>query len=134
MEGLTRLEIAVLIAVARLPEPNHALVIHEDIQMICARPVSLAGVYGALGRLARQRLVATTWSTPLPYQGGKRKRHFSSSPGGMMWLETEFTEWHRLWWLLPRDVTRAWPAPLMAALRHRPKTRYDDPGVRGNSR
>lgn len=128
VQGLTRLETAVLIAVARLPHPNHALVIHEDIEMICARPVSVAGVYAALKRLARQHLVAPMWSRPLPYQGGKRKRHFSLSRDGMIWLETEFTEWRRLWWLLPRDITRAWDVPVTSGLQGRaPRPRHPPP-------
>lgn len=104
MDGLTRLELAILIAVARLGHDAYGLALHDDVEMITARPVAQSAVYATLARLRRQHLLSATKSAALAIPGGKAKRIFALTHSGRITLEVEFEQMTRLWWLLPRAL------------------------------
>lgn len=104
MDGLTRLELATLIAVVRLGHDAYGSALHDDVEMITARPVAQSAVYATLARLQRQHLLSATKSPVLAIPGGKAKRIFAVTQSGRTTLEMEFEQMTRLWWLLPRAM------------------------------
>lgn len=104
MDGLTRLELATLIAVARLGHEAYGSAVHDDVEMITARPVAQSAVYATLARLRQQNLLSATKSAVLAIPGGKAKRIFALTHSGRITLDVEFEQVTRLWWLLPRAM------------------------------
>ena len=102
MSGLTRIEIAALIAVVRLEPHAYGVAIHEDLEGFLGRPVSLGATYSALKRLTRRALLRTTVSAPLAVQGGRAKRLYATTSSGRTFLRHEQVEATRLWQALPR--------------------------------
>jgi PadR family transcriptional regulator, regulatory protein PadR len=129
MEGLTAIETAVLISVARLSQGEHGVAIFEDVAMICGKKLTQAAVYAALGRLRRRQLVHRHRQPAQPMPGGKRKQLYTLTEDGLAMLEWEFRQWHRLWWTVPPGVTRGWLLRPDRSL-HETRTRLTRPARR----
>ena len=86
--GLGKLELAVLMAVARLGDEAYGLGIRHDVSVRRKHDYSVGAIYTTLGQLERKGLV-TSWTTePLPVRGGRSRRQYGvSAPGQRVLLE-----------------------------------------------
>ena len=100
-DGLTRIEIAALIAVLRLDGDAYGVSIHDDIEQVRGQALSMAATYAALTRLARQRLIRSRQSAPVAVQGGRSRRLYAITSLGLTVLEHERAADARLWQALP---------------------------------
>ncbi|MGH7604537.1 MAG: PadR family transcriptional regulator [Gemmatimonadaceae bacterium] len=79
---LGTLELATLLAVARLKNDAYGLAIRRDLESRTGRDYSVGAVYTTLQRLADKGLVTSRQSDPLPVRGGRSRRHFSLTGAG----------------------------------------------------
>ncbi len=79
---LGTLELAVLLAVARLGDDAYGLAVRRDLAARTARDYSVGAVYTTLQRLEDKGFVASRASAPLPVRGGRSRRHFSLTGAG----------------------------------------------------
>jgi PadR family transcriptional regulator, regulatory protein PadR len=80
--SLGRLELTVLIAVARLGDEAHGLAVRSELAKRTKRDYSVGAVYTTLQRLEIKGLIASHASEPLPVRGGRSRRQFSLTTGG----------------------------------------------------
>jgi PadR family transcriptional regulator, regulatory protein PadR len=92
-----QVETLALVAVARLGDDAYGVTIHDDIERIAGRAVSMAGVYSALDRLDARGLVRTFLSEPRPERGGRSRRHYALTALGRNHLERERALAARIW-------------------------------------
>ena len=76
------LELATLLAVARLRENAYGLAIRTDLAERTGRDYSVGAVYTTLQRLEDKGLLTSHHSDPLPVRGGRSRRHFSLTGAG----------------------------------------------------
>jgi PadR family transcriptional regulator, regulatory protein PadR len=76
------LELAVLLAVARIGEEAYGLAIRRDLAARTGRDYSVGAIYTTLQRLEEKGLVASRMTEPLPVRGGRPRREFRlTGPG-----------------------------------------------------
>lgn len=76
------LELAALLAVARLGEDAYGLAVRADLTDRTGREYSVGAVYTTLQRLEDKGLLRSRASEPLPVRGGRSRRHFSVTAAG----------------------------------------------------
>ena len=76
------LELAVLLAVARLGDDAYGLAIRRDLAARTGRDHSVGAIYTTLGRLETKGLVASRTTEPLPVRGGRSRREFRPTAAG----------------------------------------------------
>ncbi len=76
------LELAALLAVARLGEDAYGLAVRADLSERLGREYSVGAVYTTLQRLEDKGLLRSRASEPLPVRGGRSRRHFSVTAAG----------------------------------------------------
>ena len=79
---LGTLELAALLAVARLGDDAYGLAIRRDLAARTGRDYSVGAVYTTLQRLEDKGLLASRASAPLPVRGGRSRRHFTITGAG----------------------------------------------------
>jgi len=82
-ENLGNFELMVLLAVMRLKEDAYGLPILAEIESCIGREVALGSVYAALTRLESKGFVSSRLGEPTPERGGKAKRYFTVTTGGV---------------------------------------------------
>ena len=87
----------VLLAVAGVGEDAYGITVQERVARDAGRAVSLGAVYAALDRLEAKQFVASWLGDTGPYRGGRRKRHFSITPGGHAALREMRRIRERMW-------------------------------------
>jgi PadR family transcriptional regulator, regulatory protein PadR len=80
---LTDFELMLLLAILRVGEDAYGVQIAREIEDTSGRRVLLGAAYAALDRLERHGLVASTTGNPSPERGGRAKRFFQVTPGGL---------------------------------------------------
>ncbi|CAN5209899.1 hypothetical protein BH09GEM1_BH09GEM1_47760 [soil metagenome] len=73
---LGTLELAALLAVARLGDEAYGLAIRQDLSERAARDYSVGAVYTTLQRLEDKDLLTSRASEPIPVRGGRSRRLF----------------------------------------------------------
>ena len=76
------LELAVLLAVARLGDGAYGLGIRADVSARMSRDYSVGAIYTTLTRLEKKGLVASHMSEPVPIRGGRSRRQFKITSAG----------------------------------------------------
>lgn len=76
------LELAALLAVARLGDNAYGLAVRADLTERLGREYSVGAVYTTLQRLEDKGLLRSRASEPLPVRGGRSRRHFSVTAAG----------------------------------------------------
>ncbi|GLC24460.1 PadR family transcriptional regulator [Roseisolibacter agri] len=76
------LELAALLAVARLGEEAYGLAIRRDLAARLGRDHSVGAIYTTLQRLEDKGLLTSHASAPLPVRGGRSRRHFTLTGAG----------------------------------------------------
>lgn len=79
---LGTLELAALLAVARLGEDAYGSAVRRDLIARTSRDHSVGAVYTTLQRLEDKGLLTSRTSAPLPVRGGRSRRHFSITGAG----------------------------------------------------
>lgn len=79
---LGTLELATLLAVARLQDEAYGLAIRRDLGSRTGRDYSVGAVYTTLQRLEDKGLLTSRHSDPLPVRGGRSRRHFTLTGAG----------------------------------------------------
>jgi DNA-binding PadR family transcriptional regulator len=79
---LGTLELAALLATARLRDKAYGLAIRRDLAWRTGRDYSVGAVYTTLQRLEDKGLLTSRHSDPLPVRGGRSRRHFTLTGAG----------------------------------------------------
>ena len=79
---LGSLELAALLAVARLGDEAYGLAVREDLSERVGRDYSVGAIYTTLQRLEDKGLLVSHASDPLPVRGGRSRRHFRLTGAG----------------------------------------------------
>src|SRR3954469_18637032 len=79
---LGTLELATLLAVARLRNDSYGLAIRRDLASRTGRNYSVGAVYTTLQRLEEKGLLTSRRSSPVPIRGGRSRRHFTLTGAG----------------------------------------------------
>ena len=79
---LGTLELAALLAVARLGDGAYGLAVRRDLAARIGRDYSVGAVYTTLQRLEDKGLLTSHASDPLPVRGGRSRRHFAVTRAG----------------------------------------------------
>jgi len=102
MPSRHQVEPLALVAIARLQDDAYGVTIHEEIERVTGKPVSMAGVYSALDRLERQGLVDARYSAPQAERGGRARRLYALTGQGRAAVRREREIAFRLWDGLPQ--------------------------------
>jgi DNA-binding PadR family transcriptional regulator len=94
---LNQIEVFTLVAMLRLGADAYGITIHEEIERLAGRGVSMAGVYSALDRLLRQGLARSWLSEPRAEQGGRARRHYELTAAGRARVRDERARAMRMW-------------------------------------
>jgi PadR family transcriptional regulator PadR len=79
---LGTLELAALLAVARLADEAYGLAVRQDLGDRTGRDYSVGAIYTTLQRLETKGLLMSRASEPLPVRGGRSRRLFSVTGAG----------------------------------------------------
>jgi DNA-binding PadR family transcriptional regulator len=79
---LGTLELAALLAVARLGDGAYGLAVRHDLSERAGRDYSVGAIYTTLQRLEDKGFLTSRASDPLPVRGGRSRRHFSLTGAG----------------------------------------------------
>lgn len=79
---LGTLELATLLAVARLGDGAYGLAVRRDLAERTGRDYAVGAVYTTLQRLEDKGLLTARASEPLPVRGGRSRRHFTLTGAG----------------------------------------------------
>ena len=79
---LGTLELAALLAVARLADEAYGLTVRQDLSDRAGRDYSVGAIYTTLQRLETKGLLSSRASEPLPIRGGRSRRLFSVTGAG----------------------------------------------------
>ena len=80
---LREFELVVLLAVLGLRNEGYPVSIRDAIEERTGRKVSRAAVFITLERLERKGFVTSRYGDPTPVRGGRAKRFFRATPGGI---------------------------------------------------
>jgi DNA-binding PadR family transcriptional regulator len=97
MEILTRVEEAILLAVVRLGENAYGVTIRKEVEEMIGKSYSVGAIYVPLDRMAKRHLLATTMGKPTPERGGRSKRYYHLTAGGLQALQ-EAKQMHDAMW------------------------------------
>lgn len=80
--SLGTLELAALLAVARLKDDAYGLAVRRDLADRTGRDYSVGAVYTTLQRLEDKGFLRSRASDPLPVRGGRSRRQFAITGAG----------------------------------------------------
>lgn len=80
--SIGKLELTVLLAVARLGEAAYGLAIRRDVSACTRRDYSVGAVYTTLQRLEDKGLLSSHSTEPLPVRGGRSRRQYVLTGSG----------------------------------------------------
>ena len=87
MEALGELEQAALTAVLVVGEGAYGVLVHERMQSLLGRKMSLGSVSTVLDRLENKGMVSSPYGDPTPERGGRSKRFFRVEAAGQRALQ-----------------------------------------------
>ncbi|MEP7002609.1 MAG: helix-turn-helix transcriptional regulator [bacterium] len=95
--SLGTLELAALLAVARLGDDAYGLAVRRDLTERTGRDHSVGAVYTTLQRLEDKGFLKSHASEPLPVRGGRSRRHFALTGTGARALRDAQRQSAALW-------------------------------------
>src|SRR5262245_49937288 len=81
-DSIGHLELAVLLAVARLGDDAFGLSVRRDVSEKLGHDYSVGAVYTTLERLLAKGMLKSRTTEPLPVRGGRSRRLFSVTAAG----------------------------------------------------
>lgn len=87
MEPLSKMQVAVLAAVARLGKTGYGVTIADEVSKREGREVPYGTVHVMLSRLLEGGLVSAEMGEPTAERGGRRKRYYEITGAGLRALE-----------------------------------------------
>ena len=93
-----------LVAVLALGDGAYGVPVQQLIERETGREVTLGAVYAALDRMERKGYVRSSLSEPTAARGGKRRRVFDVTPGGLRIVRDARRAREALWLAVPRAV------------------------------
>src|SRR5687768_3093267 len=99
---LTEFELIVLLAILRLDEDVYGVLIAGEIERTARRRVLLGTVYAALERLERKGMISSRMGAPTAERGGRAKRFYRATPGGIRAVKEAQRALVALWTDVPR--------------------------------
>jgi len=81
--SIREFELVVLLATLGLRDEAYPVSIRDAIEKRTRRKVSSAAVFITLERLERKGFVISRYGDPTPVRGGRAKRFFRATPGGI---------------------------------------------------
>ena len=100
-EVLGNFELMVLLALIRLGDGAYGVPICQTIEESTGREVLVGSVYAALERLEAKRFVASMVGEPTAERGGRAKRYFHITRGGLQQVRQMRSALTRLWHGIP---------------------------------
>jgi DNA-binding PadR family transcriptional regulator len=94
---LGEFEQVVLLAILRVKDDAYAIPVREEIEARTGRAVARGALYTALERLESKRCLKSRMSAPLPERGGRSRRYFTVTPGGLSALRASRHALLQLW-------------------------------------
>ena len=98
---LSEFELMILLTILRLRQEVYGVPLARELSRIRGREVSLSSVYAALDRLELRKLVASSLGESTPERGGRARRYFRVTAGGLRSLHETRTTLNELWKSLP---------------------------------
>jgi len=95
--GLTELEQLMMLSVIRLGDDAYAAAVRRDLAAAVGRRLSAATAHVTLVRLERKGLLDSRESDPEPVRGGRSRRCFRLTPGGVAALRAAREAMDRMW-------------------------------------
>ena len=95
-------ELMVLLAVIRLDDAAYGVTILRALEASTGRAVGVGSIYAALERLEAKGLVSSRLGDPTPERGGRAKRYFRATPGGVREARATRETLSLLWQGLPQ--------------------------------
>lgn len=86
-ELLGSLEQIILLALVRLGDNAHGMIVRREIEKCTGRNISIGAVYATLERLETKGYVSSFTGEPTPERGGRAKRLFRVEAAGKRALE-----------------------------------------------
>jgi len=99
-ESLGHFELLVLLALLRHGDEAYGVPIARAIEQSTGKRVILASVYNTLERLEQKGLVRSTMGEPTGERGGRAKRYFAITAGGLRQVRAAKKALTMLW----RDI------------------------------
>ena len=96
-EALGEFEQLALLAVARLGDEAYGVTIRHEIEARTGRSVSIGALYTGLERLEQKGYLRSAASDPLPQRGGRSRRHYVLTAGGLAALRRSHEVLARMW-------------------------------------
>lgn len=100
-DNLGEFELAVMLTVIRLGEGAYGVPVTLGIARQTGRSVAFGTVYATLERLQKKGLVHSCLGDPTPERGGRAKRYFRVTAGGVRAVTATKRNLMRLWQGLP---------------------------------
>lgn len=100
-ESLGHFELLVLLALLRHGDEAYGVPIAHAIEQSTGKRVILASVYNTLERLEEKGLVASTMGAPTSTRGGRAKRYFVITAGGLREVRAAKKALTQLWRGIP---------------------------------
>lgn len=95
-------ELMVLLAVVGLDDDAYGVTILRALEARTGRDVGVGSVYATLERLEAKGLVGSRLGDPTPERGGRAKRYFRATPGGVREARSARETLSLLWQGLPQ--------------------------------
>ena len=94
---LGEFEQIVLLAILRLKGEAYAIPVREEIEARTGRSVARGALYTALDRLQAKQCLKSRMGAPLPERGGRARRYYTVTPGGVAALRASRAALMALW-------------------------------------
>jgi PadR family transcriptional regulator PadR len=95
--SIGRLELAVLLSVARLGDAAYGASVRRDVSVRLRRDYSVGAMYTTLQRLEDKGLLRSDTSEPMAVRGGRARRCFHPTASGVRALHRARGEHAALW-------------------------------------
>ena len=86
-----------MLGLARIDEEAYGMTIFEEIHRVTGRDLSIPAVYVTLNRLEKKGYVASRTGEPTAERGGRAKKFYRLTDGGLAALEASQDMLSRLW-------------------------------------
>lgn len=96
-ERLGEFEEFTLLAVRALGDNTYAVPVQQYVEKVTGRPVSIGAVYAALARLEEKGFLRSTMSEAIAQRGGKSRRMYSVTLGGLKTARELHRVRERIW-------------------------------------